>query len=59
VLEGTEAGEYYGQVFDADWEGGDGDSGIGDDSPLPVGIVAAVAGVVVLAVVVGRRIEFE
>ena len=59
VLEGTEAGEYYGQVFDADWEGGDGDSGIGDDSPLPVGVVAAVAGVVMLAVVVARRIEFE
>ncbi|WP_049903107.1 phospholipase D-like domain-containing protein [Halococcus agarilyticus] len=59
VLEGTEAGEYYGKVFDADWEGGDGGSGIGDDSPLPVGIVTAVAGVVVLAVVVARRIEFE
>ncbi|EMA50878.1 MULTISPECIES: phospholipase D-like domain-containing protein [Halococcus] len=59
VLEGTEAGEYYGKVFDADWEGGDGGSGIGDDSPLPVGIVAAVAGIVVLAVVVARRIEFE
>ncbi|PSQ52912.1 phospholipase [Halobacteriales archaeon SW_12_67_38] len=59
VLKGTEAGNYYGQVFDADWEGGDGGSGIGDDSPLPVGIVAAVVGVVMLAVVVGRQIEFE
>ena len=59
VLKGTEAGNYYGQVFDADWEGRDGGSGIGDDSPLPVGIVAAVVGVVVLAVVVGRQIEFE
>lgn len=59
ALEGTEVGNYYGKVFDADWEGGDGESGIGDDSPLPVGIVAAVAGIVVLAVVVARRIEFE
>jgi phosphatidylserine/phosphatidylglycerophosphate/cardiolipin synthase-like enzyme len=59
VLEGTEVGNYYGQVFDADWEGGDGGSGIGDDSSLPVGIIAAVVGVVMLAVVVGRRIEFE
>ena len=59
VLEGTEVGNYYGQVFDADWEGRDGGSGIGDDSPLPVGIVTAVVGVVMLAVVVGRQIEFE
>ncbi|EMA45881.1 phospholipase D-like domain-containing protein [Halococcus saccharolyticus] len=59
VLEGKEAGEYYGKIFEADWEGGDGGPGIGDNSPLPVGIVAAVVGVVALAVVVARRIEFE
>ena len=58
MLEGTDAGEYYGRVFDADWEG-EGGSAIGVDSPLPVGIVAAVVGVVALAVVVARRIEFE
>jgi phosphatidylserine/phosphatidylglycerophosphate/cardiolipin synthase-like enzyme len=61
VLESRAAGRYYGRVFDADWKGGNGDGGldIGVDSPLPVGIVAAVVGVFVLAVVVARRIRFE
>ncbi len=58
VLESKAAGRYYGQVFDADWKDGDG-SDIGVGSPLPVGIVAAVVGVTVLAGVVARRIRFE
>jgi hypothetical protein len=46
-------------VFDADWKDGDSGPEIGIDSPIPVGIVAAVVGVFLLAVVVARRIEFE
>ena len=60
VLDGKAAGNYYGRVFDADWKGGDEEGfDIGDESPLPVGIVAAVVGVTLLAGVVGRRIRFE
>ncbi|HET7324854.1 MAG TPA: phospholipase D-like domain-containing protein [Halococcus sp.] len=59
VLESRAAGKYYGRVFDADWKEGDGGPEIGIESPIPVGMMAAVAGVVVLAVVVARRIEFE
>ena len=60
VLDGNGVGNYYGRVFDADWEGDD-ERGldVGDESPLPVGIVAAVVGVTLLAGVVGRRIRFE
>ena len=61
VLDGEEAGGYYGRVFDADWEGDESERGLdtGVETPLPVGVVAAVAGVTVLAAVVARRIEFE
>jgi phosphatidylserine/phosphatidylglycerophosphate/cardiolipin synthase-like enzyme len=60
VLDGKAAGNYYGQVFDADWTGGE-ERGldIGTDTPLPVGVVAAVIGVTLLATVVARRIDFE
>ncbi|EMA44250.1 hypothetical protein [Halococcus saccharolyticus] len=50
VLKEKEVGNYYGEVFMTDWEGGDSGSGSGDDSPLPVGVVATVIGVMVLAV---------
>jgi len=53
LLEGEAVGEYYQRVFDADW-GADG----GPGGSLPLGSLAAVAGVVVLAVLVLRRIEF-
>ncbi|QPV63774.1 phospholipase [Halosimplex litoreum] len=51
-LEGAAVGEYYRAAFAADW-------GDGVDGPsLPVGIVAGVAGCLVLAVLVARRIDF-
>jgi hypothetical protein len=60
VLDGEAAGDYYGKVFEADWTGGEQRSlDTGTESPLPVGVIAAVVGVAVLAVVVARRIEFE
>jgi len=50
ALAGDSVGAYYGAVFDADW-GGHGPS-------APVGVLAAVGGLVVLAVLVARRIDF-
>uniref|UniRef100_UPI00373AE23B phospholipase D-like domain-containing protein n=1 Tax=Halosimplex carlsbadense TaxID=171164 RepID=UPI00373AE23B len=51
-LDGAAVGEYYREAFGADWgEGGGGSS-------LPVGIVAGVAGCLVLATLVARRIDF-
>jgi phosphatidylserine/phosphatidylglycerophosphate/cardiolipin synthase-like enzyme len=58
VLDGKEIGAYYGRVFDADWRGGEGSGGRVGGADLPVGLVAAVLGVLVLAVLVGRRIRF-
>ncbi|WP_435077915.1 phospholipase D-like domain-containing protein [Halococcus sp. AFM35] len=60
VLDGEEAGKYYGRVFDADWTGGE-ERGLDTsiETPLPVGVVAAVIGVALLAAVVARRIDFE
>jgi len=55
LLHGEEVGGYYGQVFEADWERS------GPSPPngaLPLGSLAAVAGTVVLAVLVLRRVEF-
>ena len=50
LLEGEDVGAYYEEAFDADW---------GSESPsLPLGGAAAVAGVVALAVLVLRRVEF-
>lgn len=60
MLDGEAAGDYYRKVFEADWSGGEErslDTGI--ETPLPVGVIAAVVGVAMLAVVVARRIEFE
>ncbi len=61
VLDGEEAGTYYGQVFDADWTGEKSERGLDTsiETPLPVGVVAAVVGVALLAAVVARRIDFE
>ena len=60
VLDGEAAGAYYGRVFEADWTE-DGGSGLdlGFDSPLPIGVLVAVVGVLLLGIVVARRIEFE
>ena len=51
-LSGEAVGSYYRGAFEADWGGG------GDGPSLPVGIVAGVAGCLVLAVLVARRIDF-
>jgi phosphatidylserine/phosphatidylglycerophosphate/cardiolipin synthase-like enzyme len=60
ILNGEAAGEYYSRVFEADWTGDETHGlDIGIETPLPVGVIAAVIGVTVLAAVVARRIEFE
>jgi phosphatidylserine/phosphatidylglycerophosphate/cardiolipin synthase-like enzyme len=51
VLHGEAVGDYYGNVFEADWQGG--------TRRLPVGLAAAVLLAGTLAVLAGRRIEFE
>jgi len=51
-LSGEAVGSYYRDAFEADWGGG------GDGPSLPVGVLAGVAGCVVLAVLVARRIDF-
>lgn len=51
VLHGPEAAAYFGEVFDADWGGG----GVG----FPVGLAAAVGGVLVVAGLAARRVRFE
>ncbi len=55
LLEGQAVAGYYREVFERDWAAGDAD---GPASSLPVGSALAVAGVVVLAVLVARRVEF-
>jgi phosphatidylserine/phosphatidylglycerophosphate/cardiolipin synthase-like enzyme len=55
LLEGEAIGGYYQRVFEADWSAGQ--SG-GSGSSLPVGSIVAVVGVVVLAILVVRRVEF-
>ncbi|PSP53780.1 phospholipase, partial [Halobacteriales archaeon QH_3_68_24] len=54
VLEGEAVAGYYREVFESDWAAGSD----GDPGALPVGSILAVAGVVVLAVLVARRVEF-
>ncbi len=49
VLHGTAAADYFGDVFDGDWGGGDGPS-------LPVGVALAVAGVAVVAGLAATRL---
>ena len=56
VLNGEAVGAYYGRVFDADWNGGS--TGKGGANDLPVGLVAAVCGIAVLALLVARRVRF-
>jgi phosphatidylserine/phosphatidylglycerophosphate/cardiolipin synthase-like enzyme len=51
-LEGDAAGEYYRESFEADWRGG------GEARSLPVGILAAVAGCLLLGALFARRVEF-
>lgn len=50
-LRGQAVADYYGAVFDADWQGG-------RDS-IPYGLVAAVLGCLCLAAIVGGKIRFE
>jgi len=50
VLSGERIAGYYGGVFDADWRGG--------STGLPVGVLAALGGVLVLAGLVAWRMEF-
>jgi phosphatidylserine/phosphatidylglycerophosphate/cardiolipin synthase-like enzyme len=50
VLHGTAVAEYFDRVFEADWAGG--------QPTLPVGLTAAVLGVVVIGVLAARRIRF-
>ncbi|WP_302080353.1 phospholipase D-like domain-containing protein [Salinibaculum rarum] len=50
VLEGKEAGTYYGRVFDADWPVA---------PPLSLGVVAAVLAVTLVACRAGSRLEFN
>ncbi|WP_226010361.1 phospholipase D-like domain-containing protein [Halomicrobium salinisoli] len=50
VLSGERVAGYYGGVFDADWRGG--------STGLPVGVLAALGGVLVLAGLVAWRMEF-
>jgi phosphatidylserine/phosphatidylglycerophosphate/cardiolipin synthase-like enzyme len=52
LLHGDEVGSYYRSVFESDWGGAD------EEFPLPLGIIAAIGGCVVLAALVARRIEF-
>ena len=51
LLHGAAVADYYGDVFDADWTGG--------KPTLPVGIVVAVVGGLVLVVLVARKLVFE
>ena len=54
LLEGETVAGYYRGVFESDWAAASG----GDPRSLPVGSILAVAGIVVLAVLVARRVEF-
>jgi phosphatidylserine/phosphatidylglycerophosphate/cardiolipin synthase-like enzyme len=51
AMTGDEVGAYYAAVFDADWRGG--------SRGLPVGLLGAAVGCVLLAGLVYRRIDFE
>lgn len=50
-LEGEEIGSYYAEAFEDDWSG--------SVRELPIGFLAAVAGVVLLAGLVAVRVEFD
>ena len=51
VLHGSEAADYFGAVFDVDWEGGGFDT--------PVGVLLALLGLLVVAGLAARRVSFE
>ena len=51
VLHGEPVAEYYGGVFDADWNG--------TGPALPIGLLGAIAGCLVVVGLVARRLEFE
>jgi phosphatidylserine/phosphatidylglycerophosphate/cardiolipin synthase-like enzyme len=54
-LEGERVGTYYQRVFDADWRGRSESRSL----PLPLELLAAIAGVVALAGLVAWRIDFD
>ena len=51
VLHGTAVADYFGRVFERDWRGG--------KPSLPLGIVAAVVGALVVAALAARRVRFS
>ncbi|EMA18564.1 phospholipase D-like domain-containing protein [Haloarcula argentinensis] len=51
VLHGGDAADYFGAVFDADWDGGGFD--------MPVGALVALLGLLVVAGLAARRVSFE
>nr|WP_282594128.1 phospholipase D-like domain-containing protein [Halorientalis brevis] len=51
LLEGADVAEYYAAVFDADWQGG--------DWTLPLGLIGTLVVGLFVAVLLGRRIQFE
>nr|WP_243700488.1 phospholipase D-like domain-containing protein [Halorussus pelagicus] len=60
LLHGEEAGAYYADAFDADWEASAGEGGYGGSNRVPVGLLAAVAiGAVVAILVAKREVVFE
>ncbi|MBX0324522.1 phospholipase [Halomicroarcula sp. F13] len=50
VLHGPEAAEYFGRVFEADWSGG--------RPAVPLGLVGATLGVLVVGALAARRVQF-
>jgi phosphatidylserine/phosphatidylglycerophosphate/cardiolipin synthase-like enzyme len=51
VLHGSDAADYFGAVFDADWDAGGFDT--------PVGVLVALLGLLVVAGLAARRVVFE
>jgi phosphatidylserine/phosphatidylglycerophosphate/cardiolipin synthase-like enzyme len=52
ALQGREAADHYGRVFEADWRGGRGPD-------LPVGVLVAVGVAALVAVWAARRVRFD
>jgi phosphatidylserine/phosphatidylglycerophosphate/cardiolipin synthase-like enzyme len=60
VLRGEEAGAYYADAFDADWEASANGPGSGGTNRVPVGLLAAVAlGAIAALLVAKREVVFE
>lgn len=51
LLEGKAVANYYGRVFEGDWNG--------DEQSVPGGVLAAAGGCLVVAALVARRLDFE